>query len=140
MLRTLGLLLGVFLVLATQACGGYGGDSDDGGPSNTTRVAATASPTPVPTLAEVGAGGATPAPSVIAAVAADLAARLSTPPGSITVDSLAPMTWPNACLGLGTTGQVCAAVLTPGWLAVLRGPDGQEYRYRGAGDRFLPEP
>jgi hypothetical protein len=74
------------------------------------------------------------------AMVADLAARLSTPPGSITVVSLTPMTWPNSCLGLGTGGQVCAAVLTPGWLAILRGPDGTEYRYRGAGERFLPEP
>ena len=137
MVRTLGLLLGaLFFVIAITACGGYSDGRDDGHSSETR----TESPTAAPTLAEVGRGGATPAPTVTMAMVADVAARLSTPPGSITVVSLTPMTWPNSCLGLGTGGQVCAAVLTPGWLAILRGPDGTEYRYRGAGERFLPEP
>ena len=137
MVRTPGLLLGaLFFLIAITACGGYSDGRDDGHSSETR----TESPTAAPTLAEVGRGGATPAPTVAMAMVADLAARLSTPPGSITVVSLTPMTWPNSCLGLGTGGQVCAAVLTPGWLAILRGPDGTEYRYRGAGERFLPEP
>ena len=141
MVRTPGLLVGALLfVIAITACGGYSDGGDDGHSSETRTESATTSPTAAPTLAEVGRGGATPAPTVAMAMVADLAARLSTPPGSITVVSLTPMTWPNSCLGLGTGGQVCAAVLTPGWLAILRGPDGTEYRYRGAGERFLPEP
>jgi hypothetical protein len=73
-------------------------------------------------------------------VVADLATRLTVAPGDITLVSVTPMTWPNSCLGIARPGQACAARLVPGWLAVLRGPDGREYRYRGAGDQFALEP
>lgn len=132
--------LWVCLLAVTAAACGDGG-SVANAPTGTP-VAATVAPsaTPVPTLAEVGAGGATPAPGVAMAVVADLARRLSVVPGAVSVVSIEARTWPNSCLGLNAPGQACAANLVPGWLAVLRGPDGREYRYRGAGERFQIEP
>ena len=124
---------------AAAACGGAEGEPEADRASTVVAQVETSSPTAVPTLAEAMGGGATPAPNVTAAVVADLAARLSVLIADIEVVSLTPTTWPNTCLGLATAGQVCASMLTPGWLAILRGPDGLEYRYRGTGERFLAE-
>ena len=37
--------------------------------------------------------------------------------------------WPNACLGLPKGDEVCAEVITPGWLLTFN-VNGQEYKYR----------
>jgi hypothetical protein len=96
--------------------------------------------TALPTLVSAQPPAATPVPAVVDRVTTDLAARLRAPVGGITVVSLEPFTWPDGCLGLGGPGVVCTQALAPGWLAVLRGPDGREYRYRGSGERFAIEP
>lgn len=96
--------------------------------------------TALPTLASAQPPAATPVSAVVDRLKADLAARLRVPVGGITVVSLEPFTWPDGCLGLGGPGVVCTQALAPGWLAVLRGPDGREYRYRGSGERFAIEP
>lgn len=72
-------------------------------------------------------------------LAAHLATRLAVDPIAITVQSIEPATWPNGCLGLETPNQVCSQALVEGWLAILLGPDGREYRYRGTDSYFLPE-
>jgi hypothetical protein len=94
----------------------------------------------VPTLQSAQPPAATPAPDVVAALKADLAARLKLTPNDIAVVSLSTFTWPDGCLGLGGPGVVCTQALVPGWLAILRAPDGREYRYRGTGARFALEP
>jgi hypothetical protein len=37
--------------------------------------------------------------------------------------------WPNGCLGLPQGNEVCAEVVTPGWLLTFN-INGQEYKYR----------
>lgn len=96
--------------------------------------------TAVPTLAQAQPPAATPGPDVVARLKADLANKLGVAPVGIDVVRLEAFTWPDGCLGLGGPGVVCTQALVPGWLAVLRGPGGDEYRYRGAGDRFAREP
>lgn len=99
-----------------------------------------ASPEPTPTLPRAGGEGSTPAPGVEDALRAHLAGRLGVAPAAVALVSLTPMTWPDGCLGLPAPGRACTQALVPGWLAILRGPDGREYRYRGAGASFAPEP
>jgi hypothetical protein len=115
-----------------------------GGPSSADTAASPAtSVSPAPPQA-APAGGAVPLqvaePTAAAPeLAAHLAARLSVDPSAITVVSIEPATWPNGCLGLESAGQVCSQAQVEGWLAILQGPDGREYRYRGATTCFLPE-
>jgi hypothetical protein len=45
-----------------------------------------------------------------------LAAAKSRTPQEIRVLSYQPAVWPDACLGLGESGEACAPVETPGWL------------------------
>lgn len=68
-----------------------------------------------------------------------LAARLGVPAADVTFVRLEQVTWPDSCLGLAPAGRVCAQAQVEGWLAVLRGPDGREYRYRGTDRYFVAE-
>lgn len=137
MLRFLALAA-LFLVLSA-ACGA---DENEGSVTPTSTAAPSEGPTPtaLPTLVSAQPPAATPAAAVVDRLKADLAAKLGVAAPAITVVSLEPFVWPDGCLGLGGPGVVCTQALVPGWLAVLRGPDGKEYRYRGAGDRFAREP
>lgn len=51
-----------------------------------------------------------------------LADRLAIDAASISVASVEPVEWPNACLGVQIPGQVCAEVLTPGYAVLLEAP------------------
>lgn len=68
-----------------------------------------------------------------------LAERLGVPAADVTFVRLEQVTWPDSCLGLAPAGRVCAQAQVEGWLAVLIGPDGREYRYRGTDRYFVPE-
>jgi hypothetical protein len=48
---------------------------------------------------------------------------------SIQIQNVEKMDWPNSCLGLPEGDEVCAEVITPGWLLTFN-IDNQEYRYR----------
>jgi hypothetical protein len=48
---------------------------------------------------------------------------------SIQIEDVEKMDWPNSCLGLPEGDEVCAEVITPGWLLTFN-IDNQEYRYR----------
>jgi hypothetical protein len=135
------ILAPAFSVLVFAAACGTGGRADPAtAPSATVSLQGGEIATALPTLVSAQPPAATPAPAVVDRVTADLAARLRATVGGITVVSLEPFTWPDGCLGLGGPGVVCTQALAPGWLAVLRGPDGREYRYRGSGERFAIEP
>lgn len=47
----------------------------------------------------------------------------------IQITKVEKMDWPNACLGLPKADEVCAEVVTPGWLLTFN-IKGQEYLYR----------
>lgn len=69
------------------------------------------SPTPV-------SGGGYPA-AVFAARQA-LAAQLNIPVEQIQVDEIESTEWPDACLGLAASDEMCAQVITPGYRVLLR--------------------
>jgi hypothetical protein len=48
-----------------------------------------------------------------------LAARLNLPAGQITVVSIESQEWPDSCLGYPQPGEMCAMIVTPGYLVVL---------------------
>lgn len=111
--------------------------AEEPGPEPT--ATATLPATPPPTLIS-SAASATPPAGMEATLREALATRLGVPVASTKLLSFEAATWPNGCLGLGGPGVVCSQALVPGWLAILSGPDGREYRYRGTGERFVPEP
>ncbi|MEE9276887.1 MAG: hypothetical protein V3V06_00575, partial [Dehalococcoidia bacterium] len=60
-----------------------------------------------------------PPDSVLAAVTQDLAARTGADPGDIRLDRAESVTWNDACLGAAEEGELCAQVLTDGWVIWL---------------------
>jgi hypothetical protein len=48
---------------------------------------------------------------------------------NIKITQVEPKDWPNACLGLPQGNEVCAELVTPGWLLTFN-INGQEYNYR----------
>lgn len=66
-----------------------------------------------------------------AAVAAQqaLASELGIAADGINFVSFSQEEWPDACLGLAETDEMCAQVITPGWRVVLSA-EGKEYVYR----------
>jgi hypothetical protein len=73
-----------------------------------------ATPTPTPTTGDPAS------PATQAAIGA-LATWLGpvADPASISVSSVEPVTWPNGCLGLGRSGQVCTEALVEGFRVEL---------------------
>ncbi len=61
----------------------------------------------------------------------DLALRLNVAVAEIEVVSYRLVAWPDGCVGVYRQEAVCAQALVEGFLALLRGPDGKEYRYHG---------
>lgn len=49
----------------------------------------------------------------------DLAQRLGIDAAEIAVASVEPREWPNSCLGAAAKGELCAQVITPGYLVLL---------------------
>lgn len=78
-------------------------------------------------------------------VAVEIQNRLSETLGvsldQIQIERVEQRDWPDSCLGLGGPDEACAAVVTPGWLAVFS-IDGTEYRYRveNTGTNIRQEP
>ncbi|MEO8540808.1 MAG: hypothetical protein ABI577_13795, partial [bacterium] len=108
-------------------------------PSPGTFPEATVIQTTVPTLQSAQPPVATPAAAIVDRMRFELASRLKLSSSDLVLVSLTTMTWPDGCLGLGGPGVVCTQALVPGWLAVFRVPDGREFRFRGAGDRYAAE-
>lgn len=109
MRRLSGAFLITVLILVPAAC-------SQGGPE----PEAPTTPDATPTLAPEDAGAAGEA---IEAARNELAARLSVEPADLVVVSSNEMEWPNACLVMAEPGEMCAEVITAGWLVVLRAPD-----------------
>ena len=133
-----GWVLAAFLPVLAACSGSSGGSSSA---DTAASPGSTVSPAPPPVQPSGGA-----APLLIqdqsaagTELASHLAERLSVDPSQITVVSIEPAIWPNGCLGLESSSQVCSQALVEGWLAILIGPDGREYRYRGTDAYFLPE-
>ncbi len=88
------------------------------------------------TLAPVAAEAPSPAQAAIAA----LMDALGLPADQISVVSLAPVEWPDACLGVSVPGMGCAAVITPGFNVVLEANEGQLYEYHTNQDGTSVQP
>lgn len=119
---------------ASVACNGLGG----AGTATSEPVAPPGEAvTATPPLAALS-GGAAPLDN--AAIAGDVAASLGLAPDDIELVLVEAATWPDGCLGLAETGQVCSQALVEGWRAVVRLPDGTERRFRGGNGRVIAEP
>ncbi|MDX1687464.1 MAG: hypothetical protein R3248_05735 [Candidatus Promineifilaceae bacterium] len=68
-------------------------------------------------------------PAAVEAARAQLAADLGIDVEAITVSSFETREWPDACLGLPEEGQMCAEVITPGYLVILNA-EGETHRAR----------
>ena len=68
-------------------------------------------------------------PDVALNVQNQISQTLGVPVESIQIDKVTKMDWPNGCLGLPQGDEVCAEVVTPGWLLTFN-INGQEYKYR----------
>ena len=62
-----------------------------------------------------------------AALQAQEMARVVSSLANVQIDivSFEPVTWGDSCLGAGQPDEVCAEVITPGWIVVLRDPHGE---------------
>ncbi len=58
-----------------------------------------------------------------------LATRLALRMDEVIITSVQPQEWPDACLGLAEPGQMCAQMITPGYLVILKVND-EQYEYR----------
>ena len=99
-------------------------------PNNLTISQLNASPTPNQSL-----------PRAIAeAVRQDLFRKTGIPVAQVQIKEASTAQWPNACLGLATSGEMCAEVIVPGWRIVLS--DGKKtwiYRTDNQGNRIRIE-
>ena len=68
-------------------------------------------------------------PDAVDAARQQLASDLGVEADAITVASFEAREWPDACLGLPKEGQMCAEVITPGYLVILNA-EGQSHRAR----------
>lgn len=81
-----------------------------------------------------------PDPTLVAmqeAIRRDLADRLGAPFEAISYVAFREVTWGDGCLGVHRPGELCTQVLVEGFFALLRDAGGEEYRYHGAGGRFI---
>jgi hypothetical protein len=84
-----------------------------------------AAPEPTATVETPATGtpeAGTDASAPVEAAREALAARTGVDVDEIELVTSEPMEWPNACLGLPQSGEMCAEVITPGWLVVLSVP------------------
>ena len=68
-------------------------------------------------------------PAAVLAGQEQLAQDLGVPVEQVEIVEMEQVEWPDACLGLAETGEMCAQVITPGWRAIVS-VDGQEYEIR----------
>lgn len=67
-------------------------------------------------------------PEVVRLAIKDLAGRLGIQESDIAVASVTGVDWPDACLGVEVSGQVCAQVITPGFRIILE-TGGRQHEY-----------
>ena len=80
----------------------------------------------------VACGTSTPTaqpPDAVEAAKKALGTSLDVPVGEIEVVSYEQEEWPDACLGLAGSGEMCAQVITPGWRIVLQA-EGETHVFR----------
>lgn len=112
--KSITVVLALLLVALFTAC--QPGGNEPGAPAD--------GETPAP--ANTPAEEATPEsqyPAGVEAARQQLAADLDVEPEAITVASFEAREWPDACLGLPEEGQMCAEVITPGYLVALNAED-----------------
>lgn len=68
-------------------------------------------------------------PEVAIEIQNQLSETLGVATDRIEIETVEQRDWPNSCLGLAEPDEVCAEVITPGWLVIFS-IDGTEYRYR----------
>jgi hypothetical protein len=68
-------------------------------------------------------------PDVALNVQNQISQALVVPVENIKIQNVEKMDWPNSCLGLPEGDEVCAEVVTPGWLLTFK-INNQEYQYR----------
>ena len=128
-------ILAPFVLLLIVGCSNGDGDADGAGEPLTLPNAPTAAAALATALATLQATPAdsTPGPGVslpaVAAARANLAERFERDPAEVEVISVTAQEWPDACLGLADEGEVCAQVMTSGYLVTLR-LSGNEYTFR----------
>lgn len=86
----------------------------------------TPTPTPIPTMS----------PEAEISVKVALAAEFHSQPSDFTILSSQRQDWPDACLGVGQPGEVCAAGVVSGWLLLIDF-DGTTYKVRANDDASI---
>jgi len=150
-MRTKLLLVLLLIVTVVAACGAPA--APPALPTASSKPAATMPPSLLPTMppsilpTEAAGTVAQPtgdqwkdAPEAALNAAADLAQRLKIDVNSITLVSVQPVDWPDACLGIQQPDVMCAQVITPGYKIILEA-NGQQYEYHtnesGSGVRLV---
>jgi hypothetical protein len=68
-------------------------------------------------------------PEVALNVQNQISASMGVAAENIQIKQVEKKDWPNSCLGLPEGNEVCAEVVTPGWLLTFN-INGQQYKYR----------
>ncbi|HLO16424.1 MAG TPA: hypothetical protein VK206_16450 [Anaerolineales bacterium] len=68
-------------------------------------------------------------PDVALNVQNQISATLGVALENIKIEKVEQMDWPDSCLGLPEANEVCAQVVTPGWMLTFN-INGQRYQYR----------
>ena len=125
----------VLLFFLVVGCSSGDGDAEGDGEPITLPNAPTAGGAlaTAPATLQATPDDSTPGPDVslpaVAAARADLAERFERDPAEIQVISVSAQEWPDACLGLADEDEVCAQVITSGFLVTLE-LSGNEYSFR----------
>lgn len=82
----------------------------------------TAEATPEPVL------GTADIPYAVLAAEEELSLETDISVNEIEIVSYEHVEWPNACLGFAEPGEMCAQVITPGWLIILRA-EGEHFEF-----------
>jgi len=147
-MRNIWLLVSIALALALiSACSSFA--PPDGTPSPST-ISATPtvlmSETPTDTSIPPTQEGPAPTmfvPLVLQPAQEYIAQELDIPLEQVIVASYEPAEWPDSCLGLPGSQEMCLQVITPGYLAFFDTPDGQievHTARSGANFRIAPNP
>ncbi|MGL5510202.1 MAG: hypothetical protein ACRC2J_14110 [Microcoleaceae cyanobacterium] len=78
--------------------------------------------------------------AIAEAVRQDLFRKTGIPTDQVQIKEASTAQWPNACLGLAKSGEMCAEIIVPGWRIVLS--DGKQtwiYRTDNQGNRMRIE-
>lgn len=122
--RSLIIVIALLLAALLVACQPAG--NEPGAPVEQPEATETPAPTATPEEEAMPEGDY---PDAVIAARQQLAAELGIEAEAITVASFEEREWPNACLGLPEEGQMCAEVITPGYLVILDA-EGETHRAR----------